>query len=89
MTHHRWSGWPGAWCLDCGMPDLDECALADGGLNFRDDSYDKESVIIWSDEGRELLSYALNTNCPEPGSQRFDPYAHRSGVKFDYERVQL
>jgi hypothetical protein len=23
---HRWSGWPGAWCLDCGIYDpLEEC----------------------------------------------------------------
>jgi hypothetical protein len=30
MTEHRWSGWPGAWCLDCGVPDPREEALADG-----------------------------------------------------------
>lgn len=27
---HRWSGWPGAWCLDCGCEDANEIALADG-----------------------------------------------------------
>ena len=27
---HRWSGWPGAWCLDCGVEDANEVALADG-----------------------------------------------------------
>mgnify|MGYP001590776210 FL=1 len=27
---HRWSGWPGAWCLDCGVKDANEIALADG-----------------------------------------------------------
>jgi len=27
---HRWSGWPGAWCLDCGIDDPWEVALADG-----------------------------------------------------------
>lgn len=26
---HRWSGWPGAWCLDCGIEDPVEIALAD------------------------------------------------------------
>jgi len=30
MSEHRWSGWPGAWCLDCGAPDPREEALADG-----------------------------------------------------------
>jgi len=27
-TNHRFSGWPGAWCLDCGSPDLTEECLA-------------------------------------------------------------
>ena len=30
---HRWSGWPGAWCLDCGEPDLNEQAIADGTMD--------------------------------------------------------
>lgn len=25
---HRWSGWPGAWCLDCGCEDPRELELA-------------------------------------------------------------
>ena len=29
-TEHRWSGWPGAWCLDCGEADMREQCLADG-----------------------------------------------------------
>lgn len=27
---HRWSGWPGAWCLDCGVEDPVELCAADG-----------------------------------------------------------
>jgi len=27
---HRWSGWPGAWCLDCWIEDPREVCLADG-----------------------------------------------------------
>lgn len=27
---HRWSGWPGAFCLSCGIGDPLEEALADG-----------------------------------------------------------
>ena len=27
---HRWSGWPGAYCLYCGMEDIREVCLADG-----------------------------------------------------------
>jgi len=26
---HRWSGWPGAWCLDCGCECPAELELAD------------------------------------------------------------
>ena len=26
---HRWSGWPGAYCLDCGVDDKTEWCLAD------------------------------------------------------------
>ncbi len=28
---HRWSGWPGAWCLDCGQEDKRE--LEDAGFS--------------------------------------------------------
>jgi hypothetical protein len=24
---HRWSGWPGAWCQDCGLPDAHEICI--------------------------------------------------------------
>ena len=24
FSDHRWSGWPGAWCLDCGTEDANE-----------------------------------------------------------------
>jgi hypothetical protein len=60
--NHRWSGWPGAWCLDCGQDDPAEIALADG--KFDDDGL--------------LLPDALRPEdvqpCTEPGSGRFDPY---------------
>lgn len=29
MVEHRWSGWPGAWCLDCGAEDpVERCAAS-------------------------------------------------------------
>ena len=28
---HRWSGWPGAYCQDCGAEDQREICLADCG----------------------------------------------------------
>jgi len=30
MKQHRWSGWPGAVCLDCGCEDPVETAFATG-----------------------------------------------------------
>lgn len=27
---HRWSGWPGAWCLDCGCEDPNEVEVGTG-----------------------------------------------------------
>ena len=27
---HRWSGWPGAWCLDCGADNPIECCIMAG-----------------------------------------------------------
>ena len=29
MKEHRWSGWPGAFCLDCGKEDLREVCASD------------------------------------------------------------
>ncbi len=37
MKPHRWSGWPGAYCLDCGCGDPHEEALADGNYIEVDD----------------------------------------------------
>lgn len=60
---HRWSGWPGAWCLDCGCDDPVEVALAEGRFDIDDNGdiiMDKSIVCA---------------PCPEPGSKRHDPYA--------------
>lgn len=56
---HRWSGWPGAWCLDCGIEDPVEQCVALG--------HDAES-----DCPKCGLVEALD--CPEPMSHRYDPY---------------
>lgn len=65
---HRWSGWPGAWCLDCGMDDQYEIALADGRINT--DGVD----VWWVDPSEEARVRAMMI-CPESGSKRHDPYA--------------
>ena len=61
MTEHRWSGWPGAWCLDCGAEDPREIALAEGRMNADGD------VVLTAEEAAAM-------HCPEPGSNRFNPY---------------
>lgn len=68
MSGHRWSGWPGAWCLDCGTSDQMELAICDG---LYDPCEDK-----WvSKEAEE--EYINSLKCPEPGSNRFNPYTKK------------
>ncbi len=62
MAEHRWSGWPGAWCLDCGCEDPREIALADGDFEF-----DNAGMPIVSVTAEQM-------ECKEPHSGRFDPY---------------
>lgn len=64
MPEHRWSGWPGAWCLDCGCSDPREDALALGQCD---------------DDGRVAATPELERKmiCHEPGSNRNNPY-HRA-----------
>ena len=61
MIEHRWSGWPGAWCLDCGAEDPREVALAEGRH---------------TDDGLAIFDEKL-MECPEPGSKRHDPCARK------------
>jgi hypothetical protein len=63
FQHHNWSGWPGAWCMDCGCDDPREIALAEG-----DFIENKNGDII-------AVVTAEQMTCPEPGSNRHDPYA--------------
>ena len=79
MVEHRWSGWPGAYCLDCGIEDPLEAALADDAYitdydimpngSYADKSY-------WrSEEDRQKYSAG---ECPAPGSNRHNPYVKKS-----------
>ena len=67
MTKHRWSGWPGAWCLDCGTEDADELDIAGppGEVKHR-----------YSDTPHTSQPCAGCSNgpCPTPGAKRHDPY---------------
>lgn len=66
MESHRQSGWPGAWCLDCGIEDPTEIALANGNyVEVPDDSemgfhFEFPNVVV--------------PVCPCPGKGYHDPY---------------
>lgn len=57
---HRWSGWPGAWCLDCGMGDPFEECLAEPGCVCCPGQTEPCKVVC--------------PPCPCPGEGKFDPY---------------
>lgn len=57
---HRWSGWPGAWCLDCGAEDNREICLA---------IYPGHEIPC-NEPGCQ------NGPCPSPGSNEHNPYSH-------------
>jgi hypothetical protein len=55
---HRWSGWPGAYCQECGVEDAAENALGQNWITFESDD-----SITWKDPLlREYVTY-LNTHC--------------------------
>jgi len=56
MGQHRWSGWPGAYCMLCHAEDAMEIALADGWYDPISDTWDTE-------EHREIIVKAQNS-CP-------------------------
>lgn len=56
---HNWSGWPGAWCLNCGCDDPIEWALAVGDYIEVDD----DSEMGWH---MEFPNLDPNEECPGP-----------------------
>lgn len=70
MSGHRYSGWPGAWCLDCGQDDPFEKAIADGDY----DPYTES----WRDEATRLKwEPLLQRPCPTQGQRLRDPFRKR------------
>lgn len=74
-TTHRWSGWPGAWCLDCGREDPMEEALANNHYAVDAEGWPAGGI---APEFEHL--YDLSP-CPEPGSKKHDPYARAQEEK--------
>lgn len=81
---HRWSGWPGAWCLDCGIADPAEECLAHGKLDYIcvlcHESWPQGTCIETKADHQVEQTYcpeheeAINSWCQEPFSRRYDPY---------------
>lgn len=70
MMLHRWSGWPGAWCLDCGCEDPIELALAN-------DTSDPTAESFMEYVRKEYKDHPGLKPCKEPNSHNNDPYYHR------------
>jgi hypothetical protein len=68
---HRWSGWPGAWCLDCGISDWSEEATC-----CRDCDIGYPGATEKLCEVHQKMADA-SVGCPEPNSRRHDPYVSR------------
>lgn len=60
---HRWSGWPGAWCLDCGCEDIVESAVCDSDWDFEKDPLPEK---YWVHESQQP--------CKKPNSNEYNPY---------------
>lgn len=67
MTEHRWSGWPGAWCLDCGIADpREECLIECDVIEY---AFLQNETHIAPCPNHPI------TDCPEPHSNRYNPYS--------------
>ena len=67
MKEHRWSGWPGAWCLDCGVEDADELAIA----GPPEEVHHRYSDLTHT---AQPCAGCSNGPCPKPGAGLHDPY---------------
>lgn len=85
VDNHRWSGWPGAWCVDCGIGDPAELCMA------THDKLDFECINCgqhWP-QGRCPATGAEHvvethpcedhkiTPCEHPGENLFNPYEQK------------
>jgi len=71
---HRWSGWPGAWCMDCGCSDPMELAV--GCRDCFTHCYpgaEQEGPERFCDEHAPLIGQP----CPAPKSAMSPTYEKR------------
>lgn len=78
---HRWSGWPGAWCLDCGIADpAEECLAIHDKLDFicRNCEQHWPQGICLDGREHDVIEISCKehplTECTESNSHNHDPY---------------
>lgn len=71
-AEHRWSGWPGAWCFDCGQEDQVELCLADHSISLE---CIYGHVQCEDDHPMRVCDLHRNGPCLAPGQMLADPYA--------------
>lgn len=64
---HSWSGWPGAWCLDCGVSDPMEIAIGEDWY----DPYTAEWTCSPETKQKVLRQAVV---CQAPGLGAWNPY---------------
>jgi len=79
MNDHHWSGWPGAYCVDCGIEDQTEICLAEHDvILYCTNGHWLPDVNTQSPDDcphdQTLCSDHINPPCAEPGSNRHNPY---------------
>jgi hypothetical protein len=78
MSECRWSGWPGAYCFDCGREDPREQMLATGEVHY--DCHKEVCACKVADQWLScpffgpVYSKPFTLECAEPGSNRNNPY---------------
>jgi len=68
---HRWSGWPGAWCLDRGATDQNEVCVAEHDTLL---TCVQGHVMCQDGHAMQACTDHTNGSCPSPGSRSHDPY---------------
>ena len=71
---HRWSGWPGAWCLDCGAEDMGEVCVANHSDGLMCECGVCMCETVGPDHKLKECAEHVNGPCLEQNSQRCDPY---------------
>lgn len=61
---HHWSGWPGAYCIDCGSDDPMENALADNLYDAWEGKWLTEEAKLQFEKD-SICQVDFNERCPQ------------------------